>query len=271
MGVNPYTDMSWEEFQEHFGLNAPQSCSATLKGNHVMSGNENPKKVDWRNKRAVTDVRNQGGCGSCWTFSTIGALEAHYLLKYPHDEALFFSEQQLVDCAGAFENYGCRGGLPSQAFEYIKYNGGIELEDTYKYEGKDLECRNDPSRNYVTVTKSVNITSGSEEELQDALANNGPVSIAYQVNKDFRHYSSGVFTSDDCGTTTMDVNHAVLAVGYNEANGELPYYIVKNSWGDQWGMSGYFEILADTNLCALSVCNSYPEDVLKVQPEEFLA
>ena len=148
----------------------------------------------------------------------------------------------MVDCAEAFENHGCYGGLPSQAFEYIHHVGGIERGSDYEYHAKDESCKFDASKTAITVQGSYNITEGDEVALIDAIANMGPVSIAYQVNKDFRNYKNGTFTSDSCGTTTMDVNHAVLAVGYNDApaEGELPYYIIKNSWGETWGMGGYF-------------------------------
>jgi len=127
-----------------------------------------------------------------------------------------FSEQQLVDCAGAFDNHGCNGGLPSQAFEYIKHVGGIEKGSTYPYVAKTGNCTAN-AKNFVGYTKygSYNITAGDEQELADRLYNVGPISIAYQVVSDFRNYAGGVYVpSVPCGKGPDDVNHAVVATGY---------------------------------------------------------
>eukprot|EP00003_Mantamonas_plastica_P019629 TRINITY_DN3193_c0_g2_i1.p1 TRINITY_DN3193_c0_g2~~TRINITY_DN3193_c0_g2_i1.p1 ORF type:complete len:194 (+),score=55.12 TRINITY_DN3193_c0_g2_i1:1-582(+) len=118
MGLNQYSDMTWNEFRAAYLLNSPQNCSATNEpGFELVSNNPEgiPRSVDWRQKGVVTPVKNQGNCGSCWTFSTTGAMESHHALKTGH--LLSLSEQQLVDCAQAFKNNGCDGGLPSQAFE----------------------------------------------------------------------------------------------------------------------------------------------------------
>jgi len=122
-------------------------------------------------------VKDQGGCGSCWTFSTVGCLESAHLIKY--GTLATYAEQQLVDCAGAFDNYGCAGGLPSYAFEYIYYNGGIESEDSYPYTAVDGTCVSDSSNYILAVnTGSVNITAGNEVELKTAVYS-APVSVAF--------------------------------------------------------------------------------------------
>jgi cathepsin H len=169
-----------------------------------------------------------------------------------------FSEQQLVDCAGAFENDGCKGGLPSHAFEYIRYAGGIESDITYPYTAKDGSCvfRRSIAVGYVKQG-SFNITQGDEVELAERLYNAGPISISFQVVNGFKNYVSGVYTVQNCGTTTKDVNHAVLATGYGVEDGS-PFWNVKNSWGPTWGNKGYFKIIRGKNMCALAQCNSYP-------------
>jgi len=214
--------------------------------------------MDWRDRDVVTPVKNQGHCGSCWTFSTVAAVEAH--MKKVTGKTLDLSEQQLVDCAGNYDNHGCRGGLPSHAFEYIKDIGGIDDETSYPYKAVDEPtCSFNPNQVASRVIGSVNITQGDEDELLDAIAFVGPVSIAFQVYGNFRMYSGGVYTSTDCGNKPENVNHAVLAVGYgHDKESGMNYWIVKNSWGPEWGEAGFFKIQRGVNMCGVAVCNSYP-------------
>ncbi|XP_048133952.1 pro-cathepsin H-like [Rhodamnia argentea] len=254
LGVNQFADWSWEEFRRH-RLGASQNCSATTKGNHKLTDEVLPEMKDWREMGIVSPIKDQGHCGSCWTFSTTGALEAAY--HQATGKQISLSEQQLVDCARAFNNFGCSGGLPSQAFEYIKYNGGLDTEEAYPYTAEDGSCKFLADNVGVQVLDSVNITLGAEDELKHAVAVVRPVSVAFQVVKDFRLYKSGVYTSDTCGDTSMDVNHAVLAVGYGVENG-VPYWLIKNSWGADWGDHGYFKMEMGKNMCGVATCASYP-------------
>lgn len=217
-----------------------------------------PESKDWRDMDAVSPVKNQGKCGSCWTFSTTGALESHYKLKHG-GEFVLFSEQNLIDCAQAFDNHGCNGGLPSHAFEYVHYNGGLDTEETYPYHGVEEKCKFNNHHVGVNVESSVNITAQNEHELKGAVGTVGPVSVAFQVSSDFRFYKSGVYSSKQCKSGVTDVNHAVLAVGYGTVmNTNQPFWIIKNSWGVTWGMSGYFEIERNSNMCGIADCASYP-------------
>jgi len=180
------------------------------------------------------------------------------------------SEQQLVDCAGDFDNHGCSGGLPSHAFEYIHAAGGITTEDQYPYIAKNgTSCAYNSTMASVSVVGgSVNITVGDEVEMMHAVFVHGPVSIAYQVVDGFKDYKSGVYHSTVCNNTAADVNHAVLAVGFGHEDG-MDYWIVKNSWGTAWGDNGYFKIQRGVNMCGCSNCNSFPQDVVdstKVTP-----
>ncbi|XP_068479999.1 pro-cathepsin H-like isoform X2 [Phaseolus vulgaris] len=250
LAVNHFADWTWEEFKRH-RLGAAQNCSATHKGNHKLTDAVLPPTKDWREEKIVSLVKDQGSCGSCWTFSTTGALEAAY--AQAHGKSISLSEQQLVDCAGDFNNFGCNGGLPSQAFEYIKYNGGLETEEAYPYTGKDGVCKFSAENVGIQVLDSVNITLGAEDELKHAVAFVRPVSVAFQVVSGFRFYEKGVYTSDSCGSTPLDVNHAVLAVGYGVENG-VPYWLIKNSWGANWGDSGYFKMELGKNMWCCNLC-----------------
>lgn len=257
-GVNDFTDMTFEEFTEE-RLMKPQDCSATnsYKVKEETKRAAIPDAYEWNNFGVVTPVKNQGSCGSCWTFSTIGSLESHWNLL-GKGKNMTFSEQQLVDCAGDFDNHGCQGGLPSHAFEYIRYAGGIESDVTYPYTAKNGQCvfRRQIAVGYVRHG-SFNITEGDEVELAERLYNAGPVAVSFQVIAGFKAYTSGVYAVNNCGKTTKDINHAVLATGYGSENG-VNFWNIKNSWGAAWGNAGYFKIQRGNNMCAISQCNSYP-------------
>lgn len=137
LGINPYADWTFEEFK-HKMLGTSMKYSGKFESigrffglpKHVQV----PEAIDWRDEGAVTPVKNQGQCGSCWAFSTTGSLEAQHFLATK--ELISLSEQQLVDCSKKYHNEGCNGGLMDNAFTYIKENGGIESEESYPYKGK---------------------------------------------------------------------------------------------------------------------------------------
>ncbi|XP_007566449.1 pro-cathepsin H [Poecilia formosa] len=255
MGLNEFSDMTFNEFRKSFLLSEPQNCSAT-KGSYLSSNGPHPDSIDWRKKgNYITPVKNQGACGSCWTFSTTGCLES--VTAISTGKLVPLSEQQLVDCAQDFNNHGCNGGLPSQAFEYIMYNKGLMTEKDYPYTAVEGVCYYEPSMAAAFVKEVRNITAYDEMGMVDAVATRNPVSFAFEVTSDFMHYHQGVYTSTECHNTTDKVNHAVLAVGYGQDNG-TPYWIVKNSWGPYWGIDGYFLIERGKNMCGLAACSSFP-------------
>lgn len=263
MGINHMTDMTDEEVNDMYRVMEPQQCSATASPPNEYDENWSiPTNWDWRNRDAVSPVKDQKKCGSCWTFSTTGAMEAH--LKIATGEEELLSEQELVDCASAdtYDCHGCSGGLPSYAFNFI-HDFGLETENNYPYQAKDSNCRYDESAERITTDGPYNITEGDEVQLKKELYWKGPVSVAFQVVSGFRDYESGIYSSDDCQNTTQDVNHAVLAIGFGKENGE-EYWLVKNSWSDSWGDEGYFKIKRGVNMCGIAVCNSYPMNVRKV-------
>jgi cathepsin H len=176
----------------------------------------------------------------------------------------------LVDCAGDFDNNGCNGGLPSHAFEYIKYAGGIATEDKYPYLARDNNCTVDSNSFSVGVSGGAVNISLSEDDLRVQLFKHGPVSVAFEVIDGFRDYKTGVYTTDQCKNGPGDVNHAVLAVGYGTENG-VDYWIIKNSWSATWGDQGYFKMQRGVNMCGIVNCNSYPYDVVDLKKaQEFL-
>lgn len=268
LGLTAYADMTHEEFMSHFRINEAQrameeDCSATERklGSGKLPEVNLPIKIDWREHKGVGPVKNQGQCGSCWTFSSTGAIEAHLLLKTKRYVSL--SEQELLDCAGNYDNQGCNGGLPSHAFQYIIENGGLSTDAAYPYEAKDTNgCRADKSKHMghrpIKLRSSFNITQYDERELEVAVGSVGPVSVAFQVAGDFRLYKSGVYSSKECKNKAHDVNHAVLAVGYDTSAEGTPYWIIKNSWGAAWGEQGYFKMKRGVNMCGIAVCNSFP-------------
>ncbi|CAB1119846.1 unnamed protein product [Ectocarpus sp. CCAP 1310/34] len=267
LGLNRFSDMTWEEFQATrlgFGsaLSASQNCSATHVGSQyralgLSKGRAPPAARDWRDLGAVSVVKNQDHCGSCWTFSTTGCLESHHYLRT--GEMVLLSEQQLLDCAGAYDNHGCNGGLPSHAFEYIASAGGLDTEEAYPYMAEESGLCSFADRGIgADVMRSVNITFQDERELLEAVGNTGPVSVAFQVAPDFKAYAGGVYDNPSCSTLPEQVNHAVLCVGYGTTEEGVDYWIIKNSWGPEWGLDGFFHMARGKNMCGVADCASFP-------------
>lgn len=208
--------------------------------------------VDWRTKGAVTPVKNQGQCGSCWAFSSTGSMEGAHFLKT--GKLLSLSEQQLVDCS--WLNLGCNGGMQDRAFFYAKYHP-LETESDYPYIAKShglFGCQATKSKGVVTAESYKDVSTMNVKQLKAAL-NQQPVSISIEADRTvFQQYKSGVITGSSCGTS---LDHAVLAVGYGSENGQ-DYFLVKNSWGAAWGDKGYVK-LGSNNVCGLLQEPTYPK------------
>lgn len=241
LGHNQFSGMDEFDFI-HYVIKNPMIQSRSLRtvDENVTVSSTLPSSVDWRQHKAVTPVKDQGQCGSCWSFSTTGALEGVYSIK--SGKLVSFSEQQLVDCdnwKNGGKDHGCNGGLMDNAFSWISKNGGLCSEEDYPYmsqEGDTFSCQecsivpNSQIQSWVDVQPT-------DKDLMTAIAQQ-PVSIAIEADqRDFQLYKSGVFTGK-CGTT---LDHGVLVVGYGSQE-NLDYYLVKNSWGTTWGDEGYIRL-----------------------------
>jgi len=222
-----------------------------------------PSTVDWVTKGAVTGIKNQGQCGSCWSFSTTGSVEGQHFIKKQASPTgmkplVGLSEQNLMDCSTSYGNQGCDGGLMDQAFEYIIANKGIELEVDYPYTAEDgYSCLYKSKDRGACIENYHDIPTGDEAALHTAIANVGPVSVAIDASQSsFQFYSGGVYYEPACSSTQLD--HGVLAVGYGTYQGSA-YYLVKNSWGTSWGLNGYIMMSANrNNNCGIATAASYP-------------
>jgi len=253
-GINQFSDMLPHEKAQYQGLNIepkeinPEAAIFIPPHPDVVI----PKSIDWRKSGAVTSVKNQQKCGSCWAFSATGALEGQHFRKT--GELVSLSEQNLVDCVR--DSNGCDGGRMADAFQYIKNNHGLDTEESYPYLAEDEICHFNETNIGATDLGYTQIESGSEEDLMKAIATVGPVSVSIEVTDHFRSYVGGVFYDDTC---TGSLNHGVLAVGYGTTDDGKDYWIVKNSWGAEWGLNGYILMARNrSNNCGIANDASYP-------------
>jgi len=241
-GPSPFMDIARDEFAEMMYTLQParKADDTTYLGRFQSTGADLPDAVDWVEAGAVSPVKNQGTCGSCWAFSTVGSLEGHAQLATGQLQQ--FSEQQFVDCDTDFGDMGCKGGLMDQAFTYLMQSEGACTEDSYPYKGKAGSC----STNTCNVGLQASAVTGYQDvdatdaALREALTH-GPVSVAVEADTVFQFYFGGIVSTNLCGAR---LDHGVLAVGYGEDNGQT-YWKVKNSWGGSWGEQGYIRLAAD--------------------------
>ncbi|EAS06068.1 papain family cysteine protease (macronuclear) [Tetrahymena thermophila SB210] len=242
LAINIMAILTDEEYSSLY-LNLDQQESIDIFDS-LVDDNETvgdiPSEVNWTAQGAVTPVKNQGSCGSCWAFSTTGALEGSYFLK--NNQLISFSEQQLVDCSRLYLNMGCNGGLMPRAFRYVKAHG-ITTEEEYPYTAKDGKCQT--KQGQYKIKSFSTVPRGNCDKLAAAIAQQ-PVSVGVDATN-FKFYTSGVF--DNC---KKKLNHGVLATGYT-----ADYWIIKNSWGTAWGQNGYIN-LKRGNTCGVCNTASYP-------------
>jgi len=252
--TNQFADLTSAEFKlVYLGLK-PELA----RGKKVMSFADiepvtYPGTLDWRTKGAVTPVKNQGQCGSCWAFSTTGSVEGAVFLK--HGSLISLSEQCLMDCSYSYGNLGCSGGLMDNAFKFAEANG-IATEAAYPYTAKDGTCKS------YTMSANSKISGYKDVQAKSASAlgaavDIGPVSVAVEADQAvFQNYKSGVITTG-CG---QSLDHGVLVVGYGTDPTQGDYWTVKNSWGVTWGEQGYLRITRNSDECGIENEPSYPVD-----------
>ena len=272
LGHNKFSFLETNEFSKFMGFK--QVSDIARKGRRVQEDpipeSKLPASWDWRTEGAVTEVKDQGQCGSCWSFSATGALEGAYQIKT--GELKSFSEQQLVSCDnrknkdGHYTDMGCNGGMMDSADNFISDNDGLCTEEDYPYVSGDTKENEDCIKTCTEDIKSdiesyVDVTPNSDEALMNAIYNAGPVSIAIQADqKKFQLYSSGVLQGSECGDS---LDHGVLVVGWGTED-NTPYWIVKNSWATTWGDEGYIKLERGTDAnggtgtCGILSIPSYP-------------
>ena len=242
LGVNNFTDWSKKEFKVKYLTNRVNYYPTPNIKSYNLNNNSIPESIDWRANGFVTDVKDQGQCGSCWAFSAVGAIEGQH--ANVTNNLVSLSEQNLVDCSYGYNNSGCEGGWPDKAMLYVK-KYGIDTEKTYPYNATDSTCSFNKTNVGATVNDVVLLPSGNMTLFYHALGTIGPMSIAIDAEYDFQFYSSGIYNSTICDKDSL--NHAVLAVGYGHTLNNSKYIMVKNSWGKDWGMDGYIYMSADDN------------------------
>jgi C1A family cysteine protease len=262
MAVNDFADLTHEEFRARYvgGFRGAATRKTGTWGQQGAKAQALPATVDWTTKGAVTPIKNQGQCGSCWAFSTTGSVEGISFLKTGTLPSL--SEQQLVDCAASTGNMGCQGGLMDDAFQWIINNGGIGSEASYPYVAGDGHCNTScgPCKKVAavaTITGFTDVKQG-DTELATAIVQQ-PVSVAVDASESFWQFYSGGVMTNKCGTA---LDHGVLAVGYG-TSGANQYWLVKNSWGTSWGAAGFLWLgrgaqYGASGQCGIFLAPSYP-------------
>ncbi|QDL57023.1 V-CATH [Dione juno nucleopolyhedrovirus] len=241
--INKFTDLSKDEtILKYTGLSLPAQtqnfCEVTVLDRPPDKG---PLEFDWRRLNKVTSVKTQGMCGACWAFATLGSLESQFAIKY--NRLINLSEQQLIDCDSV--DAGCEGGLLHTAYEAIMEMGGVQVEHDYPYERRNGDCRVDTAKFVVNVKKCYRYITVLEEKLKDLLRIVGPLPVAIDAS-DIVNYKRGIIRY----CSNHGLNHAVLLVGYAVENG-VPYWILKNTWGTDWGEQGYFRVQQNINACGI--------------------
>lgn len=256
MGLNHLSDLTTEEINEGMNrLRLEEPHSVRNASFEEMRSWSTPGRVDWREQGLVSPVQNQGQCGSCWAFSSLGALEGQIVKRT--GVLVPLSPQNLLDCSGREGNQGCRGGSITKSYSYVIRNGGVDSESFYPYEHKTGICRYSVKGKAGSCSSFRLLPQGDEKTLQAAVASVGPVAVAINAKlPSFHLYWGGLYNVPNCNSKL--VNHAVLVVGYGTSGGQ-DFWLVKNSWGTTWGEKGFIRIARNKkNLCGIASFAVYP-------------
>lgn len=272
LAMNHYGDLTSHEFAQAFNTFRKPAEDSFIGGTPYLEHFSDRQKlnhhIDWRNHGFVTPVKDQGQCGSCWAFSSTGAIEGQMAKNFGNLTAL--SEQNLVDCTRKQGNMGCNGGLMDDAFQGVMDEDGINDETDYPYEAvDDKPCRFDKTKSVAKVTGYKYVPEGSERALKHLVAHVGPIAVAIDAsNPSFQFYQKGVYYEPHCSPKNLD--HAVLAVGYGKS-GHDAYWLVKNSWTDQWGDKGYIKMARNKkNHCGIASYAMFPIVSNETEDESFI-
>jgi cathepsin L len=272
LGFNPLADRTDEEFVKLLGTRRPPEEKSTLPQDdddyyedEKTLDCENLKKADdflksvprfkdWRRARLVTPVKDQGPDGTCYAFAAAGAIESQFLRFNGRTKDL--SEQQIVDCSKDYGNGGSKGGMPYLALSYVIDNG-IATEDDYPYVGQDQNCNKDAESD-ITIEGCVRLPEYDEAYLQAAVGKKGPIAVVMDVHKSIKLYKDGIYEEPGC-TDPDNYNHALLVIGYGR-EAQQDYWLIKNSWGVDWGLNGFFKLARNKN----NMCSIATESVLPI-------
>ncbi|XP_032513806.2 pro-cathepsin H-like [Danaus plexippus] len=258
LAINKFADLTHKEMEKRKGLKRRGKSSGAIpfpysKSKIAEMSDTLPKEYDARMYGLVTSVKDQQDCGSCWTFGTTSAVEGA-LARINGGRLMRLANQALIDCAWGYENFGCDGGTDTGAYHWM-LNYGMPTEEEYgPYVNKDGFCRIHNMTQTYKIKGFTNVTPYSVEALKVALVNHGPLSVSIDATDMLTYYNGGIYSDSDCSTTNL--NHEVTLVGYGELDGE-EYWIVKNSWGRDWGVDGYFHITTRDNSCGITTEPTY--------------
>ncbi|XP_056644468.1 cathepsin L-like proteinase [Diorhabda sublineata] len=244
--VTQFADWTSEEFKSMLGAQLNGKPEISPIGRFKPEANfTRPESIDWRQKGAVLGVKAQGDCGSCWAFSTTGALEGQ--LAIHRNQYIPLSEQELVSCDK--NNHACGGGWIDVPYTYLEQNG-LSSEEQYPYTGNEDSCINNIGNKPLTTVQGFISIKKDEESMADAVATVGPISIYVNANNGWQLYGGGVFDDKDCADF---FNHAVIITGYDSQS-----WTIKNSWGTEWGEEGYMRLIRGKNQCGITIFPIYP-------------
>ncbi|XP_061711459.1 procathepsin L-like [Cydia pomonella] len=249
--VNHFADLYPHELEQYNGFKLPENiASVKLPDGPIPT----EAQFDWRDKHAVSHVKSQGQCGSCYIFSAVGDIEGQYAIK--HKQCLALSEGQALDC---LDHGSCNGGWMHEVMqELAQKKEKLEKESDYPYKDKKRDCKEDASKGIVLVKNGTKLTIADEEELKNKLVNLGPLAVALNAD-DFFHYEKGILEPRDC--KNQPPNHGVVLIGYGEEKGKK-FWIIKNSWGTGWGEKGYVRLLRGVDACGMGTSYTAHSEVV---------